>query len=61
MILSEDALATNIICTLSTLNLKGNGDKFVKECLSTLESVTSWLDIRMKLAVESRTRVRGTV
>ena len=37
--------------------LKGNGDKLVKEFLSTLESATSWLDIRMRLAVESRTRV----
>ena len=46
---------------LSEHALKGNGEKLIKACLSTLESVTSWLDIRMRLAVESRTRVRGTV
>ena len=27
--------------------LKGNGDKLVKEFLSTLESATSWLGIRL--------------
>ena len=42
---------------LSEHALKGNGDNLVKEFLSTLESVTSWLRIRMRLAVESRTRV----
>ena len=46
---------------LSEHSLKGNGEKLIKACLSTLESATSWLDIRMRLAVESRTRVRGTV
>ena len=46
---------------LSGHALKGNGEKIIKACLSTLESATSWLDIRMRLAVESRTRVRGTV
>ena len=30
---------------LSEHDLKGNGDKLVKEFLSTLESATSWLDI----------------
>lgn len=30
---------------LSEHALKGNGNKLVKEFLSTLESVTSWLDI----------------
>ena len=38
---------------LSEHALKGNGDKLVKEFLSTLESATSWLDIRIRLAVES--------
>ena len=46
---------------LSEYALKGNGDKLVKEFLSTLESATSWLDIRMRLAVESWMQVRGTV
>ena len=46
---------------LSKHSLKGNGDKLVKEFLSTLESATSWLDIRMRLVVETRTRFRGTV
>lgn len=32
--------------TLSEHALKGNGDKVVIEFLSTLESATSWLDIR---------------
>ena len=41
---------------LSQHALKGNGDKLVKEFLSTLESATSWLDICMRLAVERRTR-----
>ena len=40
---------------LSEHALKGNGDKLVKEFFSTLESATSWLDIRMRLGVESRT------
>ena len=31
---------------LSEHALKGNGDKLVIEFLSTLESGTSWLDIR---------------
>ena len=43
---------------LSEYPLKGNGDKLV---VSTLESATSWLDIRIRLAVESWTQVRGTV
>ena len=34
---------------LSGHALKGNGDKLVKEFLSTLESATSWLDIRTRL------------
>ena len=42
---------------LSEHALKENGDNLVKEFLSTLESATSWLHIRMRLAVESRTRV----
>ena len=41
---------------LSEHALKRNGDKLVKEFLSTLESATSWLDIYMRLAVERRTR-----
>ena len=40
---------------LSEHALKGNGEKLIKACLSTLESATSWLDIRMRLAVESPT------
>ena len=46
---------------LSEYALKGNGNKLVKEFLSTLESATSWLDIGMRLAVESWMQVQGTV
>ena len=50
---------------LSEHALKGNGDKRVEEFLSTLESATSWLDIReyyhYKVEFESRTRVRWRV
>ena len=46
---------------LSEHALKGNGDKRIKEFLNTLESGTAWLDIRMRLAAERRTRVRRTV
>ena len=46
---------------LSQYALKGNDDKLVKEFLRTLESATSWLDIRMRLAVESWTQVRGMI
>ena len=46
---------------LSEHALKGNGDKLVKEFLSTLESAIFWLDIRDCCVFESRTRVRGTV
>ena len=35
---------------LSEHTLKGNGVKLVKEFLSTLESATSWLDIRDSLS-----------
>ena len=46
---------------LSEHALKRNGNKLVKEFLSTLESVTSWLDIVNEVGFQSWTRVRGTV
>ena len=49
----------SLILSEHALLVKGNGDKLVKEFLSTLESATSWLDICeclcMRLAFEGRT------
>ena len=55
----------SLILSEHALLVKGNGDKLVKEFLSTLESATSWLDICeclcMRLAFEGRTRVEWIV